>query len=349
MTLLEAPQPWKCGPFEFAPGRWIMEAATAAGAMFLQPVKVQTLDNTRALDPAADYNDGQILVVRSGGFGDLLFLTPLLRAMKQRWPQCRLHVATTPVFQDALAWHPSVDEVIDYPLPADTLRHYDAVLWLEGVIEFDPRAKDTHYVDLLSEAAGIPLTDGRHLNVGIKPEWRFTATRWPKRRKWRIGVQAQASARCRTWPHVADLVARLSDHPHMEVMIFGAPEQRQGDDVAGIHVLPWAEPEVSFGESLALLETCDVVVAPDSAICHAAAALRRPVVALYGSFPWQLRTAYQPTVRAINGHAPCAPCQWHAREGAFPPNGPCRQSGRCDALATITVGRVVSEVGKKLN
>jgi ADP-heptose:LPS heptosyltransferase len=98
-----------------------------------------------------------------------------------------------------------------------------------------------------------------------------------------------------------------------------------------------------------VLASCDVVIAPDSAICHVAAAMRLPVVALYAAFPWQLRTDHQPTVRALTGVAPCAPCFHHSRGGhAWPEGGPCNQTGYCVAMANIDPHRIVAEVKKRL-
>ena len=40
-----------------------------------------------------DYNGKTICLLRGGGFGDLLMLTPLIRELKNRWSTCEIHVA----------------------------------------------------------------------------------------------------------------------------------------------------------------------------------------------------------------------------------------------------------------
>jgi ADP-heptose:LPS heptosyltransferase len=113
-------------------------------------------------------------------------------------------------------------------------------------------------------------------------------------------------------------------------------------------VLNVAAQAKTFAQSAGVLAQCDVVLAPDSAIAHLAGALKLPTVALYGSFPWQARTAYAPTIRALQVSMACAPCYWHGRGSAFPSHGPCARTGRCEVLAQIEPQRVVREVMKAL-
>ena len=351
MTFLSSDHPWEVGPFSFPAGDYYVEAATAADAMLLQQVAVCTVENEKPLVAGEDYNGRTVLVCRSGGFGDLLFMTPVLRALKRRWPQCRLRVATTPYFADALRCHPAVDEMVDYPVAAADVEAAAAVIWLEGAVEFDPAAHHVHYVDLLAAYAGIDLAGDTQMDLHVSPAAAESmAVRYP-RRGLRIGVQLRASAACRTWRRTGDFINLASQQmPEAEIMVFDAPDQIHERRAlpSNITWLPWAEPALSFGDSVALLATCDVVVAPDSGLCHAAAALGRPVVAVYGSFPWQLRTAYQPTVRAIMGYAECAPCFWHARKGPFPADGPCAVTGKCEALQQVSPEYVLRTVKKLL-
>src|SRR5206468_2701848 len=91
----------------------------------------------------------------------------------------------------------------------------------------------------------------------------------------------------------------------------------------------------SFRHRAALIETCDCVLAPDSSLAHVAGALGVPCVALYGPFPWQLRTAYAPTTVALTrkeGYS-CAPCHHHATPmKAFPDNCPTASKGFCGVM-----------------
>lgn len=206
----------------------------------------------------------------------------------------------------------------------------------------------------------------------------------------RVGFQMSASGKCRMYPHMLEVSTQLWRTHKCEIFLFGRPGDRKsnefplsapgsGDPPGIVNLMMRGK---SFRESCALLATCDAVVAPDSALVHVAGALHKlcadldsapalnpvgplrrpssllndweycpvPCVALYGPFPWDLRTKYAPETFAIQGVGDCAPCFFHQRPGTgeFPENGPCRQTGRCEVLAAIPAERVVREVLKKL-
>ena len=93
-----------------------------------------------------------------------------------------------------------------------------------------------------------------------------------------------------------------------------------------------------------MLADCDAVIAPDSALCHVAGALGLPTVALYGPFPSALRTDNAPSISAIDGKAPCAPCFWHDRESVWPQDKLCARTGRCEALAGIAPRQIMKRL-----
>ena len=64
--------------------------------------------------PARDLNvdDPSILVVRFSSIGDVLLTTPVLRAIRQRWPGARISFLTRQRFAPLLQQNPHVDELI---------------------------------------------------------------------------------------------------------------------------------------------------------------------------------------------------------------------------------------------
>ena len=287
----------------------------------------------------------RVLITRSGGFGDILFLTPLIRTLLAAGNE--VTVCCHDNYKDALSgvavqWK-------RYPMILAEVMPYDREFWLEGVIEFaaDP---SRHAVDLFAEAAGVELTEGKELTYAVKPEdTAWAEEHFPKRTSKRIGVQLMASSPARTYPQdlMIEVVQSLMLHADLEVALFGPPGAIQLQENHP-RVLNVAAQAKTFAQSAGVLAQCDVVLAPDSAIAHLAGALKLPTVALYGSFPWQARTAYAPTIRALQVSLACSPCHWHGRGSAFPPHGPCARTGRCEVLAQIEPQRVVREVMKAL-
>jgi ADP-heptose:LPS heptosyltransferase len=137
-----------------------------------------------------------------------------------------------------------------------------------------------------------------------------------------------------------------------ELFFFGGPNEVDLPMIIEQHSqvtnLTKRQPAPSFSESAAILTTCDVVLAPDSSLCHLAGALDIPTVALFGPFPWQTRTKYSPKTRALQGNARCSPCFHHARLGEeWPVGGPCRETGNCVAMLDVQPERVIREITKQ--
>lgn len=288
--------------------------------------------------------NGRVLISRTGGFGDILFCTPLVRELQAQGLE--VSFSCVPHYHDALAGVGV--EFVPYPLTMSAVADYGRVIWLEGVIEFahDP---STHAVDLVAEAAGEMLTQGKHCSYRVAPadaEW--ANQKYPRTEAKRIGVQLAASAVSRTYPRELMMTA-LSEllRRGYEVFLFGRPGEIQ-INTPHPRLINTSADAPSFARSCAALATCDAVLAPDSALCHVAGALDLPTVAVYAAFPWKARTAYAPSVKALTGHLPCAPCAWHGRSGPFPAGGPCFKTGRCEALATISPERVVRELEKSV-
>jgi len=57
-------------------------------------------------------DDPSILVVRFSSIGDILLTTPVLRALRQKWPGCRISFLTKERFAPLLQKNPNVDELL---------------------------------------------------------------------------------------------------------------------------------------------------------------------------------------------------------------------------------------------
>ena len=60
--------------------------------------------------------DGEsILVFRTGGIGDLLFIQPNLRYLKEKYPTCKIKFACGPQYQPMVETWDCIDEMLDLP------------------------------------------------------------------------------------------------------------------------------------------------------------------------------------------------------------------------------------------
>ena len=54
----------------------------------------------------------RILIVRAGAIGDTLMATPLVRAVRQTYPECRLVFLCSAAAHDVLRYNPHIDQII---------------------------------------------------------------------------------------------------------------------------------------------------------------------------------------------------------------------------------------------
>jgi ADP-heptose:LPS heptosyltransferase len=297
----------------------------------------------KCFSPCADWNQRRILVIRNGGFGDLLLLRPLLSELRRRWQSTHIALCRGAEYADAVDIE-LVDEQVDYPVTAAEAAMYDGILEFEDAEGFSVAERVEHLADAFAGAAGIKLVD-RTISLRLDPvRAKSLAQRFPRENGVaRVGVQLSASNIVRSYPLalLKQVVGTLAERRH-QVLLFGRPGEALFSAPAGVIDITAVRPFLTFADSMTALASCDVVVVPDSSLCHVAGALGVPAVALFGPFPSRLRTADYLRTIAIDGNAPCAPCFHHTRSGQeFPENGPCKATGRCEALAAITPSEIV--------
>ncbi len=356
MLILQIEQP---GSFALASGeRYVMDDHTAGHYLVEGWGTV-----VPGLSPAGrrDAKGEGLLLMRAGGFGDLVCLRPIIEAWQNQQivleGSIKVGVCAHRSHWDALAGLSEV-ELVPYPMPASALEGWERVVDLSGVIEREDAVKGWDSVEAMARAVW-PQEDQRFFDglvpeMPVEPEDLMQALeRWPRKEATgtvalRVGIALSASARCRTWPleRLGELLEALGTG--CEVFLLGAPgpwpEIRLEGPVKHIHVLP--RQNVSMRQSLGLLSSLDVLVAPDTGLLHAAGALGVPAVGIFGPFQARQRVARYPTVRVIQGAAPCAPCSHHPRthERTWPAGKPCQVMQHCVAMASTSGAQVAAVV-----
>lgn len=304
--------------------------------------------------PAAheDWNGKSLVITRTGGFGDIVLLTPVLREIKRRWPRIHIAVSTMRHYAAVLENLPYVDAVAPWPLPLTTARGFDGWVFLENAVERNPRAREVHMTSLFGELCGLDTIED------MLPDYRvtFSEAKWAAQTFPRINgtrrvcVQPKTSARARNYPFemcgafTGELLKR-----GWEVFLMGERGDVKLDGKVAMNLRNVSEMGLTFRQSCAILAGSDCFVGSDSALVHVAGALGIPGVGLYGPFPWKLRTAYSPSIRGIQGVGDCSPCFHHtnpSRGNHFPDHCPSRSKGICGVLATIEPKRIVAMVEK---
>ncbi len=349
MHIISNPSPLNLGAQGIFPaGRLIVEDKTAAELALMFPEHGLKQDwFNPLLWPASE---AQSIVVAGGlGFGDAIMLTPVLRELKRQHPDDKVQVACFKHFQPVLENLPYVDGFVDWPLSVDEYADH-TVHFIEG---FDRHAlsMSRHTTEVFASMCGVYFPE---MAEDQKPDYKPTGdeiltaiAKFPRvTGRKRLGIQVQASHRCRTYKvsQILDLVNLLIPEG-WEVYLMGAPGEFAVKDKASMHLYDSRTLAPSFRESCAFLTTCDAFLGPDSGFLHAAGAMDIPAVGLFAVFPWKLRTAYYSSVFAIQSGAECSPC-FHSPTKLQPtfPKPHCQQAGFCTALAEIEPERIKAKL-----
>ena len=95
----------------------------------------EAITNIDNYNISIDANNKSILIIRSIGLGDVLFLTPVLKKIKQVYPTCKIGFATASSQHELLHFIKEIDEIIDYPIEYDIYNSYDYHFSVSGIIE----------------------------------------------------------------------------------------------------------------------------------------------------------------------------------------------------------------------
>ena len=168
---------------------------------------------------------------------------------------------------------------------------------------------------LLAEKPGVPLERPTPLpRLEISDEARCAALeklRLPSRRPVAILCPGAEYGPAKRWPprHFAELARKLA--PLYEVWLIGsAKDQGIGDEIqaASENACINLCGKTSLDEAIALLAGATLVVTNDSGLMHVAAALERPLIALYGSSSPSFTPPLSADARVLKLDLPCSPC-----------------------------------------
>ncbi len=330
------------------------------------------------MNSAKGENPRSILIVKLSAIGDVVQTLPMVKALKNRYPEARIDWLVEEDASDLLFGHPDLDRVIVSRRKSwlknlfvdgkfrGTLReikkfiqdlrseHYDWVIDNHGIFKsglllvlsrgrrkigfqpsagiaeegyylfanerYQPLSIERHaldrYLDLVSQM-GVPV-DGATLEFPVPDELREKAENLLRQNGFffrpLVVIHPMAKWETKQWPldNFAGLISALVEK-NASVVVTGSPQDvesvteilnRAGQDrkvlnLAGV---------TSLKELAGIFSLADLVVTPDTGPMHLAAAVKAPLIALFGpTAPWRTGP-YGNHDRVIRKALSCSPC-----------------------------------------
>jgi heptosyltransferase-2 len=295
-----------------------------------------------------------ICIIRSlGGIGDVLMTTPLLRALKRKWPDSHITYATDfqymdGALRDILLYNPYIDELTQFQIAKS--KEYDLKVDITSVCigtEVAGVRGVPNRIDLFARHVGVSLDETGFLPVYIvseeEKEWaKQKLSRYPRRtpKSLRIGIQARSSTMSRSWPldRVRDLAVRLANEQGAQVVVFDSSHgngPQEDWNISGIIGIK----DYKIRQVAALINEMDLMVTPDSGLMHIAGALNKKIVTIWaGSDPASRINHYPNAVAIARTNYTCFPCWYNP--------GACSKSYLC--IKSITVDEMFNIVARHL-
>ena len=273
----------------------------------------------------------RIAVVRSqGGIGDVLMTLPTVKAISEKYGVPVTYGTDMDYLDGALPaavqHQPYINQILsfrDVDLASD---QFDAVINLTCpcIVHEVPKAPPVGRIDLFARHAGVLLKD-RHLDYKVMPEEdaeaRVTLAGLGLNKTIHKLVLVNPFSSTQTRHIPAQMLERacreLTSDPTVKCLVFTHGEEADSswDTVPGCVEMK----DYKLRRIAAIMHHCELVICPDSALLHLAAALDKKTLTFFGPTDPHARVNTYPHAVAIWGGAElaCAPCWYEACKFAY--------------------------------
>ncbi len=307
-----------------------------------------------------DLEGRPVLVFRRGGYGDLLWISRIIRKLKDQFPTAQFDIASHPRHHMVFDGNSSVRNRHPYPIPLEVFDGADYHLCFENCIEPDRTGRSVY--EMFAERAGIVLNDDEKIPNYTLPSYpskritKFLSDLGVKATDRKVMIHMGASTPWKSWhPLNVFVIAYALGQAGFKVFLAGNANvfPFKTDKMPNVFQCCYHERNgqrldmLTMEETLTLMSRCELFIGPDSGLIHFSAALGVPAIAIYGPFPARAYVSTYPNVTAIEpdpGVCDRQPCFPHM-DNRCPRMD---QQGFSACLNSVTPERVFAEIEKKL-
>jgi len=290
--------------------------------------------------------DGKTLLIwRTGGIGDLLFIKPNIDFLKKRYPSCKIIFATSPAYQPMVKDWPEIDELYSIPFPLQLMHRSHYHITFQGVVELIKQAEKENVYLLFNKWMNLHLhPDMLHpvqkpnieLVREVKEIFENEFGLLPGVKTCLVQLRANSPVRTphmKFWRKVMGVLVNELDY---HIVITDLPKfqnvieesiKKEFDNCNPRMFHVFCKHSKTIAHSVALASLCDLCVGTDSSIIHIAESVGTKNFGFFGPFPGEIRvTTYKHSSYINCDRLICAPCFTH---GHAPCPNSFQQTSNC--------------------
>ena len=274
-----------------------------------------------------DLTNKKLLIWRTGGLGDLMFIQPLIRYIKARYLNVKITLATGPHQVSLLMDWPQnlLDGVLLVPFDKKFLDGHDYHLSFEGAIERCNESRNKNYFDIFKTVANLDFNIKEFPPI-LEPNEQAVQMAADIVPKNTVLLQMRSSTAIKNMsgPKWKEVIGGLLDNGFNVGVIDMQKHAHVYEELLGsfgfdrTKVINYAAYSKTVNHGIAILANCVGLIGVDSSFTHFAAAINKPIVTIYGPFPGDLTLKYYDNSIAIepDGWNECGkhPCLYSGRE-----------------------------------
>lgn len=277
-----------------------------------------------------DLSDKSLFVMATS-IGDTLFMQPVIKFIKEKYPTCSVTYAASPVIRDLISCYPKglIDRVYESTLfvRAGVIEESDYHLYSNFIISKNTEAHCKNAYDIFAEYAGVNF-DAEDYPTELVPK-KFASEEISKKlpKNDFVVCQVRASTSNRMIPTVkwrsivSDVVGMGYDVVFLDTPNF---HELYENDIINMlsesvrpHVKSLCKSVKGLKHTIAAMSMCSGVIGIDSSLVHIAGALGKPVVGIYTAFTGDVRiTTFKHYDYVNSSGCECVfyPCYYHQDE-----------------------------------
>jgi len=234
----------------------------------------------------------RVLFVRSFGLGDILFLSPIVKYIKDLYPQSTVDIATHPSGFDIVKYT-YFDNFYSFPCEYELFDKYDYIFSVAGVVENS--YNDNNIYEEYFRKCGAENIDESYFRPIIK------IPNSNNNNKTYIGIHPFSNTRIRQLD--LELVKFIIDNDNNnKFVIFGNKKEYEMYNGRFNNIKFRYK---SIDDTIDYLLRCKLLIATDSFITHLGQSLSVPTIAIYGPCSANSRVKYYKNIMIIDNHPDC--------------------------------------------